>query len=85
MSSSSEDDSDVVMTGARSRASGALQQEITGGKPEGEDSDEDVIISPTKRKRLVRPGQPSAHKKVRRQEDEDLEEDLQILRDTGMV
>ena len=85
MSPSSEDDSDVVVTGARHRSSGALQQEITVGKSEGEDSDEDVIISPTKRKRLVRPGQPTPQKKARKQEDEDLEEDLEILRDTGMV
>ena len=81
----SEDDSDVVLTGARPRSGGTVQQESTADTLESEDSDDDVVLSPTKRKRLVRPGQQFSQEKVWRQEDKDLEEDLEILRDTGMV
>ncbi|MCJ1478867.1 hypothetical protein MMC13_007551 [Lambiella insularis] len=79
----SEDYSDDIAPGKSGKQ---VQPRQTGRAiiVESEDS-EDVIVSPTKRKRLVRPvEQPLRSKIPRRQVDEDLDEDLEMLQDTEL-
>lgn len=79
----SEDDSDVIITHRTGRTSRKTRSELAA-TTESDDSD-DVVVSPSKRKRFVRSAEHSPRLKTsRRQDDEDLEEDLEILQDTGM-
>ena len=80
----SENESDVV-TPTRSSRSGKHPRRQTLDLGESETSG-DAERSPTKKIRLMRPVEKSIPpKKLNKQDEEDLEEDLEILQDTGTV
>lgn len=80
----SENESDVV-TPTRSSRSGKHPRRQTLDLGESETSG-DAERSPTKKIRLMRPVQKSIPpRKLNKQDEEDLEEDLEILQDTGTV
>jgi hypothetical protein len=80
----SENESDVV-TPTRSSRSGKHPRRQTLDLGESETSG-DAERSPTKKIRLMRPVEKSIFpRKLNKQDEEDLEEDLEILQDTGTV
>ncbi|MCJ1281468.1 hypothetical protein MMC26_000788 [Xylographa opegraphella] len=81
----SDDESDFVVTAHRSgRANGPRSMAISIDQ-ETEES-EDIINTPSKRKRLTRHIEQSGSKATpRKQDDEDLEEDLEVLQDTELI
>ena len=79
----SDDESDVVVTPRRNGRANKPRPRPISIDQETEES-EDVVATPSKRKRLTRLTKQSGRRNTpRKQDDEDLEEDLEVLQDTG--
>ena len=79
----SDDESDIVVTNYRSSRASRPRPRALSFAQETEES-EDVVATPSKRKRLTSHTEQSGSRNIpRKQDDEDLEEDLEVLQDTG--
>ncbi|MCJ1388115.1 hypothetical protein MMC18_000960 [Xylographa bjoerkii] len=80
----SDDESDVIVAPRRSARVNEPRHKAPSFEQESEES-EDVVATPSKRKRLSRHTEQSGGRNPpRKQDDEDLEEDLKVLQDTEL-
>ncbi|MCJ1437880.1 hypothetical protein MMC27_007267 [Xylographa pallens] len=80
----SDDESDVVVAPRRNGRANEPRPNVVSFDQETEES-EDVVATPTKRKRLTRHTKQSGRMNTpRKQDDEDLEEDLEVLQGTEL-
>ena len=81
----SEDESDVILTSPRNTLEKTNTTSMNGTSVE---SDEDLVISHPKRKRISRPAERSSPRKfdgLKSQAQDDIDEDLEALQETGKL
>ena len=79
----SEDESDVIVLPRRSGRVDESRHKAVSIDQESDES-ENIVATPSKRKRLVRHAEQSGSRITpQKQDDEDLKEDLEVLQDTG--